>query len=387
MLLSAACGGPAADATDTSGDEWTAKLELRIGSVDDPVYSLTAIRGLEVGPDGAIYTLHPSEAVVRQFDADGSFVRTIGGRGSGPGEFQRARAMGLTGDSLWVMDTEGYRVSLFALDGTFLNSFQVPFVMGSEDMADIPPRAQGLLSDGTVYGQPPGFSNWLADGRLADQVPVLMTREGKVTGALPAMPYRHLVWEVPSPDGNGGSYAIQPFEDRTAFAFALNERALVVLDRPAPESIEDASFTVAKLDFDGDTLFSRTFDFEPFAVRQEELDSVVGARASELGERGVFGLTETAARRLAEETLYAPPYRSGARFVVPGRDGTIWVMQEPGDADTAVWLVLDARGEPLGRVGLPSRVLLRQADLPFVWGVETDELDVPYVVRYRVGTL
>lgn len=371
---------------ETAVPEWAAELELRIGSLDDPGSSLTAVRGLEVGPDGSVYTLHPSEAIVRHFDADGNLVRVFGGRGGGPGELRRARLMGMVGDTLWVMDGEGYRISRFMLDGTFVGSFQVPFDMGSADMTAIPPRPVGLLSDGTVYGQPPGISDWLADGRLTDQVPVLMTRDGRVTDVLPAMPYRHLVWAIPSPDGRGGSYAVQPFEDRTAFAFDLNRRALVVLDREPPANAAEASFTVMKLEFDGDTLFSRAFAFDPIPVRQEELDSALDAFAAEVGERRLFGLTETEARRLAEETLYAPAYRPGARYVVPGRDDTIWVMLEPGDADTATWLVLDSGGEPMGRVRLPSGVLVRQAELPLVWGVETDELDVPYVVRYRVST-
>jgi hypothetical protein len=38
---------------------WTAELQVRIGSVDDPDYSLTWFRRMEVGPDGRMYTLHP----------------------------------------------------------------------------------------------------------------------------------------------------------------------------------------------------------------------------------------------------------------------------------------------------------------------------------------
>ena len=57
--------------------EWSAELELRIGSVDDPEYSLTRLRSLDVAPDGTIYTLHPMEQVVRRFDADGSLLGLI----------------------------------------------------------------------------------------------------------------------------------------------------------------------------------------------------------------------------------------------------------------------------------------------------------------------
>ena len=45
---------PAAPRWLRAGDvpEWSAELELRIGSLDDPEYSLTYVRSLEVAPDG-----------------------------------------------------------------------------------------------------------------------------------------------------------------------------------------------------------------------------------------------------------------------------------------------------------------------------------------------
>ena len=91
--------------------EWSAELELRIGSLDDPNYSLTYMRSLEVAADGTMYTLHTQEQVVRMFAADGSFKALIGGRGSGPGEFENAAVMGWVADTLWVLDFRGYRFS------------------------------------------------------------------------------------------------------------------------------------------------------------------------------------------------------------------------------------------------------------------------------------
>jgi hypothetical protein len=126
----AACGPQDRAADLASLPLQTAQVELRVGALDDPVYALTWFREMEVGPDGTMYTLHPLEQVVRVFDAEGTARGTIGRRGDGPGEFQNAAAMGWVGDTLWVLDYQGYRFNQFDPAGTFLGSFSVPFVMG-----------------------------------------------------------------------------------------------------------------------------------------------------------------------------------------------------------------------------------------------------------------
>lgn len=70
--------------------------------------------------------------------------------------------------------------------------------------------------------------------------------------------------------------------------------------------------------------------------------------------------------------------------VAAGRDGTTWLRREDAGGGTVKWLVLDAAGSPLAEVGAPAGLTILEARRDLVWGVEHDELDVPYVVRYRV---
>jgi NAD(P)H-nitrite reductase large subunit len=69
--------------------------------------------------------------------------------------------------------------------------------------------------------------------------------------------------------------------------------------------------------------------------------------------------------------------------VVAGRDGTIWLRREERGGVTR-WEVLDASGSVVARLDVPAALRILAADRTDVWGVETDDLDVPYVVRYRV---
>ena len=380
---------PAAPRWLRAGDvpEWSAELELRIGSLDDPEYSLTYMRSLEVAPDGTMYTLHTQEQVVRMFAADGSFKGLIGGRGSGPGEFENVATMGWVADTLWVLDFANYRFSQFTQGGEFIGSFSVPYRSTQGLDAVRPPRASGLLFDGTVHGAPSTPSSQVADGTLTHRVPMLMTREGRVTDTLPSVPFGRNQWAISDPDdpGRGGLYGRQPFGDGPLSWFVPRERAVIILDRTAPSSRDEASLRVSKLTFLGDTVFSRIYRFEPVPVRSEEVDSVLDERASMMAERGIFGVTQARGREWAALTLYQPAFRTGVTSMVLGRDGSIWLSRGPDGAGQDDWVVLDSAGEPIGHLKLPTGLQIFVVDPPLLWASERDELDVPYVVRFRIG--
>lgn len=227
-------------------------------------------------------------------------------------------------------------------------------------------------------GGPGEFQSPLSMGWVADTLWVLDT--------LPAVPLGNNLWAVYDPQNpyQGGSYGQQPFADGPLWSYVPGERATLRVDREAPRSADDARFWVTKLTFSGDTLFTREFSFTPEPVTQAEVDSVLDARAGPIGDRGFLGATEAQAREWAERTLYRPPFKSLVREMTVGRDGSIW-LQRTVEADTAFWLVLDASGEPRAEVSLPAGFDLLEADRGQVWGQEQDELDVPYLVRYRVG--
>ncbi len=367
--------------------EWSAELELRIGSLDDPDYSLTYIRSLEVALDGTMYTLHTQEQVVRMFSADGSFKALIGGRGSGPGEFENVAVMGWVADTLWVLDFRGYRFSQFTPTGEFIGSFSVPYRSIEGLSAIQPPRAGGLLFDGTVHGEPPAFSHLVADGTLTHRVPMLMTRDGTVTDTLPSIPIGRNEWAISDPDdpGRGGLYTRQPFGDGPLWSFVPGERALIILDRTAPPSRDDAILHVSKLTFSGDTVFSRTYRFEPTPVSSEEVDSLLDERGSMMAEQGIFGVTAARGREWAALTLYQPEFKPGVVGMVFGRDGSIWLSLGPDGTGQDDWVVLDSAGEPIGHLKLPTGLQIFVVDPPLLWASERDELDVPYVVRFRIG--
>ena len=75
-------------------------------------------------PGGELLVLERDAHRVRRLTADGTTVRTWGGRGSGDGELLFPQGLGLAPDGcVWVADTGNRRVVRFSGDGEFLSSF------------------------------------------------------------------------------------------------------------------------------------------------------------------------------------------------------------------------------------------------------------------------
>lgn len=388
LLLSAFLAG--CESPGPSGDlsalpVRSAQLELRIGSVDDPEYALTYFRAIETGPGGTMYTLHRMDQEVRVFGSDGTALGSIGGRGDGPGELQNAAAMGWVGDTLWVMDNRGYRFNQYDASGEFLGSFSVPFEFGERGEAG-PPRARGLLADGTVHGAVPAFSHLIQDGSLTHDAPVLLGRDGTVLQELPRIRFGRNQWAIYDPDDPqaGGLYRPQPFADGPLWSYIPGEQAILVLEREAPTTEEDAVFHLTKLAFEGDTLWTRDYPITPRPIREAVADSILDEVARMMGEREMLGATEATARRWAALTLHRPEFRPAVAEMVVAQDKSIWLSLGPDDQGAADWLVLDPSGEPVARTTLPSDADVLLVDPPLVYARGRDELDVPYLLRFRV---
>jgi hypothetical protein len=84
-------------------------------------------------------------------------------------------------------------------------------------------------------------------------------------------------------------------------------------------------------------------------------------------------------------SFYFPDSYPPVNAVVAGADGTTWVARERRDGVASTWEVFDRGGQPLGRVEAPPGLTLHHADEDAIWGVVTDELDSPYVVRYSLA--
>ena len=379
------CQGDTGAPTDPfAAGTWTLSgPDTRIGSRDDPEYIFGQIGSLVVGPDGLLYTLHWREATIRRWTQDGAPAGSIGRQGEGPGEFEFPVRMGFFGDSLWVWDMRAYRVSYFDPAGELLGSVSPRVDFGGPD--GTPARPDRPLRDGTFIGNVPAASHLIATGELTESPYVHMDADGNALARIWAKPYEPRdVFAIMNDDGVGGAFSSQPFDDGHGVTTA--DDGLLVLERRAWTGEGEAVVRVTKIGLDGDTLLAVSVPYDPVPLSAERFDSAAAGLAERWSDdSGPFSATEAEVR----EKMYRPAYLPAVRSVWEAEDGTIWMRRyDPVETDAgeqmSEWWVLDAQGAPLARALTPAGVSLRVIGSDTVWGIETDELGVQYMVRYRL---
>jgi hypothetical protein len=104
-------------------------LEKRVADKDIPAGAeFQNPRGLAVDAKGYVYVADADANDIKVFDPDAKFVRALGRKGQGPGEFQGPDLIDTSDEKLFVWDSLNHRISLLRLDGTFIKS--VPFSPG-----------------------------------------------------------------------------------------------------------------------------------------------------------------------------------------------------------------------------------------------------------------
>lgn len=376
--------GCAGQPTNRSQPRWTLRRELHIGSVNSPGYELTWAPSMKVDQDGDIYVDQPQEGLIRVYDGAGRYVRTIGRRGTGPGEFANPDPLGWRGDTLFVADLGNMRVTLFDPRGRVVGDFAISWPWTHSDL--LPGYVSGLFDDGTFLVHGTASSTLIAERAVSTLPFGRVDRSGRVSNPLGRVWVGHAVLYVHPPGAVAGAgyYMPQPFAgpSRRVVVCCGSSRVAVVNAGPA-RTASGAAFRVVWIAPDGDTLTTRRYRYRPVPLSAHLRDSVVVALAHHV-LRGGLPPSLVAAERWTRAALYVPAFLPPVTAVVAGSDSTLWLRGENTGAATVVWRVLDYRGDVARRVRAPADLKIMAARHDLVWGTSLDSLGVTYVDRYRI---
>lgn len=95
--------------------------ELTIGRGADDSSRFSQLLSVQADSEGCIYALDGKDCLIKAFDPEGRFLRTIGKRGQGPGEFSApSRIIVTSNDDIAALDDGNRRLSFFKRDGTLI---------------------------------------------------------------------------------------------------------------------------------------------------------------------------------------------------------------------------------------------------------------------------
>lgn len=386
VLVSIGCSG--SDGRERSfespPEEWRLVDTVRIGSVSGPDDALTRVGAVLPMPDGGVWFTQPSEQQIRIVDETGRLVARVGGRGQGPGEFTAVGALGFwhgSSDTVWVQDWVLRRIALFERDGAFVRTVAVPDVNWGDRWSVEQIRAIGPDGVGLALGRyAPGVA-W------DDGFPLLRftLSSGEVLGEVARVERTATIqiqWE-----NEVVASGAHPLPDAPIVSHSSDGRLVSITERETDRSGADPQVRTVVLEADGDTAWHRSFGYDPEPIPPREVDSIWGERIhafqrfAELEGR----MDPEEAERAFRSSVPIPPHRPPIEAVQVDTGGRVLLLWSAGPGRARQAWVLAPGGDLVASFTLPPGQELLAFEGDHVWALELDVMEVPFVLRYRVG--
>lgn len=348
---------------------------------------IESVLGVAVAPDGTVFVTGRGDARVHQLSREGDYVRTIGGEGEGPGEFQRTPPIALQRDTLWVFDQLRLRAAAFDSSGRLLTERSVTPRYSARGLSYEP---QGRLAGGRVLAAEPAQSSRRYDFEAAGRAFLIQEPNGMDGGVLSRLDMSD-VWlavELPGMEG-AGMVTVQPWSGRDLLAIAPDGSEIVTATEIVPEG-PNARYVVTRYAASGELTRRDSVRYAATPLASAEIEDFVSRLVT--GLAADLNVSAGALRRELEGSLHRPEFLPGVGQpdrslsgggVVVASDGAVWIRHQ-GVETEGRWIVLGANGERLAEVDVPADLSIRQVTPLEVWGVKRDALGVSHIYRYRI---
>jgi len=338
--------------------------ELRISGEQA---NLAPINWVSLAPNGTLAVSQRFDQTARLFSVSGDDLGSIGGRGSGPGEFGLIGEGGWIHDTIWLRDSNPRRITFFTEAGSLVRVISEPAPTGLSTIA-----TWGVLPDRSIIAiVPPAIEDFFT-GFYPDAVVARVSEQGEIQKTLAVVSFGHDRIRSQS-----GTLLFLPFPERLFLDFS-SDGGLFAAATPTLTGVEAGTFGLTVWNADGDTVFTRRHPFTRRSISKTVADSVLdvfGKRAESSGHAELF----TFYQRVARVPEFLPPLEK----LLLGEDGTVWVTEVP-DSGLRRIMAISPTGEPLGSLHLPATSRLMAADDGRIWVIEEDLLGVESLVRYAV---
>jgi hypothetical protein len=328
--------------------------------------------------------LASNEGEILVFGSRGDYRRTLGRKGSGPGEFQFIEdIVRLDGDRILAWDPAQDRVTVFRDDGRL-------------EFTCTPSRARstqagvvfvGAFGDGRFVledrSRRPDLED-VPDGLRSDTIPFLLfDRSGEVVRTLARFARRPRYFEA------GSGYQRFLLDSSVQARIAGDELLVGESDALVLQRFDSTGAARAELRLDRDPRPTTEQDVEAawlawgeqMVLQQKQMMTQAAMTAGEAisvsrqeAEEAIAGL-----RKTVQPAGFLPAYRS----IVIASDRAVWLEDYPHPTeDVTRWFLMSDDLQPVGWLELPSneRVLAAEPDRLLV--LRKDELDVESVVVY-----
>lgn len=328
---------PAASETEEINTSGLPEIELihQFTISDSEDFFMQMITGITSDSKGRIYLKDGRAFKIYVLDPEGEYLTSIGGEGSGPGEFRSLlRFFTDPNDRLYVSDIREARTTIFSENENVWEPANL-FLTEGERYSVVTADGEGrlILRQGIMNAPEPGvhwFTHELATGTLDKGV-----EEKKV------ITFR----ETANLINNDRMMVPLPFAPQTILATGKNGHLFMLWNE---------KFELARYNSRLELVDSLAISIPTQPVTQEEKDEIMNSFP------GPF-------RSLLRDHL--PERKPVVRNMHVDDNGNLWLQTY----DSPEYLVIDPAGNPLGSFDLPGDLILQHVDKSRVYAMKMDD--------------
>lgn len=329
--------------------------DLSIGSEEDNNYLFHRVRALAVDSEKNIYVVDMGNYRVQMFDLNGRYLRTIGRKGQGPGEF--SGPVGIAFDSQHNLYVKEYRrIQKFNRQGKFTES--IPLEYNLVDFA--------VCDDGCILG----YAD-LQPIDTASRAIVKMDPKGQMIKKIAE--YTDLGIKIIV--GENATFTLSPNHSYSAFLqFCTLGSNIYSYGYPS-------EYLICLIDREGNPLLKIRKEETPISISQEEKSYII-KKTLEALERSRIPIS----KKTVEETLHFGKHRAHFRDILSDDRQRLYVCRVKSVLDETPGFEFDIfnrEGYYLYRVKLPFfPEVIRDGYLYDIY--TSDETGEVKIERYRI---
>ncbi len=336
------------------------------------------IAGVTLTSDGRIVLADARTSSLALFDSSGAFVRLLGQRGEGPGEFQGITAVTREwGDTIAVVDLHyGRRLTRVTNDGVFVGRDLLPLDTSSALRRATP----------AMIGQERRAIGYLQKGTLLAYIRTAFTRIAPAPGQSRLHHDTLVLQSLNVATGDVQQLGMVPYG--TVYEYTTAGRLLWSDWAPfAPRgwvAVGENGYFYGRADRYEIGVFTPNGIPKRF-VRMCLGPVIVDSKLRDAHKRRMIERAEAQYKALSEEALDAAPQRTTGPFfegLLADRSGWIWIGDVTLPGDPHRWLVVDPSGVVRAMVALEPGVRLAEVGSTHLLGIRTDGDDLQTVVIY-----
>ena len=315
--------------------------------------------------DGNIYICDYKANNIKKFNTSGKYLKTIGRKGQGPGEFNMPFEIAVTDDRLIVWDWGNRRLCVLAPDGEFIKSVQI---FRGEGM----PQKMRPLTDGNIVIELEKIYYGEQDKPQDSLIEIFSPDLEKKRTLYTQQVWRNKFMRIESMFTN----IIQPFSPLVCWDVSPDGK--IVIGYPSEYKIDLYDSERGKI-----SSFSHSYD--PVKVTDEDKESFFSGMTFSSGGT----TTQTVPEPIVKNTEF-PKLKPAFKQILVDSEGNIlvWPYRKNREEESRYFDAFSPEGNFIGNVQIrgnssfPAGVIIQNGSF---WLQKADEEGLIEVVKYRIS--